>query len=190
MMYNDEQLEIIEEYIQRFDVLRHMPVRIAYDNIVMAVNKYIAEDAYKSKISCGSVKNCSMCCHDDIPMGLVEGDIIKQYVKDNNIQVNRERVLLQNSGEKITWMQQACPLLSDEDENGNRMCSIYDKRPLICRIHNSSSDPILCKRENNKHENTTIEVLIMQAHALNFISYVLGTNSNNPQLTFMHEILK
>jgi Fe-S-cluster containining protein len=190
MFINEEQAELIHERMELFGGLRLFHPNKAYDIIRDKIDEYISIPEYKKQITCGSVKNCSMCCHDTIPMGLVEGEIMKKYVITNNISYNKERVLLQNTGDNLKWEDRACPLLSDINEQGERLCTIYENRPLICRTHNSSSDPAICRRDTNE---TTIEVMITEAMALSFIAYDLKSNRKEgeaPELTNMHTILK
>jgi Fe-S-cluster containining protein len=190
MVLDDQQAELIHELMDQFNGLRLFHPNKAYEIIRDKIDGYLNIPEYKKQLSCGSVKNCSMCCHDTIPMGLVEGEVMKKFIIVNNIAYDKERVLLQSTGDKLKWEDRACPLLSDINEQGERLCSIYKDRPLICRTHNSSSDPAICKRDT---EEVTIEVMIAEAMALSFIAYDLNSDRKEgeaPELTNMHTILK
>lgn len=188
MNINEEQAKLIFEAIEQFKVLYTMDTKEAYLLIRKLIEQYTHFPEYTKHLSCGSIKNCSMCCHDTILMGEVEAEFIKSYIKDNNIAFSKERVELQNSNVTLKWEDKACPMLKDL-EDGNRLCSIYENRPLICRTHNSVSDPILCFRENGQN---TKEASIIEMMALSFLAIDLKSkNIKNvmPKLISMNSIL-
>lgn len=92
-------------------------------------------------------KGCSFCCHDKIIVSKMEGDHIKKVVAEKNIIPNQERLQKQKQNdENIKWVDKACSLLSDPNEKGERICTIYEDRPMICRSHNSREDPKFCNK--------------------------------------------
>jgi Fe-S-cluster containining protein len=103
-------------------------------------------------------KACSFCCHDTIMMTRLETEYIKKKV--NLIKLSssqQERKELQQkipniktnprANQSIKFMDRACPMLSDENENGERLCTIYEHRPLVCRGHNSMEAVEFCNKE-------------------------------------------
>lgn len=189
---NPLYLAEIHENMENFKfLLFKQPVK-AYLEIRNAIEVITAKGEYKKELSCGSVTNCSFCCHDRIDMGRVEAEYIKSVIKAKNIIPNKDRIKKQNSLAPVKWIDKACPMLLDENENGQRLCSIYEERPLICRTHNSTQEPEKCKRESLD------EVVIRQAHistldALSFTSMMLGNGTaiKDPSNTIvaMHQIL-
>jgi len=189
MDFTKDQLDEIQFMMYRFRDLNSMVPEDAYKDIVETIDTFLQRPDYKEQLTCGSVKNCSMCCHDSIPMGMVEGRIMKKFIVDNNIPFNKERVILQNNNALLKWEDKACPLLGDEVD-GTRLCTIYENRPLICRTHNSGSHPSVCLPDN---ELNKVEVMISAVMALTFIAYDLESpraEGEVPELTNMHEILK
>jgi len=89
--------------------------------------------------SCG--KACSFCCHDEIMLSEMEALYILHKI-DVTL-ADKQLLEIQNTGDgdvlKLPWAQRKCSML---DEEGN--CKIYEHRPLICRTHNSTEDPIYC----------------------------------------------
>ncbi len=190
MYFSDEQLEAIENAMSQFSVLRDLEPSAAYVEIYRITNLFIEQPAYKAQLTCGSVKNCSMCCHDTIPMGLMEGRIMRELIKHKKIEYNKDRVIAQNSGKKLSWEEKACPMLRDL-EDGNRLCGMYEWRPLICRTHNSISHPDVCYPDTDAEDKG--EIMCAELVALAFISYGLAGNHKDgeiPKMTSMHEILK
>jgi len=108
-------------------------------------DKLIAKAKLFEKATCS--KGCSFCCHDRIIVSKMEIDNIKAVVKAKNIIPNAERLAKQKQNDpKISWSDKACSLLSDPDENGQRICTIYEDRPFICRTHNSREEPKFCNK--------------------------------------------
>jgi len=146
---------------------------------------------FKGKATCN--KSCSFCCHDKISMSNLEAKYIESKIKLNNLIPNQERKTLQqnNPSESLKFMDRACPMLSDANENGERACSIYEHRPLICRTHNSLEPVEFCDKE--KYPNRTIqEGRMLMTEALHFGLYLLekelGLTGEIPQLVMMHDL--
>lgn len=71
----------------------------------------------------GKCSNCGNCCSNLLPVQPSEINRIKNYIKKHNIKEHRI-ALFANDAIDLT-----CPF---RDE-GERKCSIYKVRPLICR---------------------------------------------------------
>lgn len=65
--------------------------------------------------------NCNICCIPRLPISNREIEVIKLYIKENNIKENTEK--------------SKCPFLK------NNLCSIYEVRPEVCK-------DFMCNKEN------------------------------------------
>lgn len=69
----------------------------------------------------GKCSNCGCCCSDILPLSSEEVELIRKYIKRNDIKEQRHNFL---NGYDLT-----CPF---RDE-AKRKCLIYEVRPAICR---------------------------------------------------------
>lgn len=156
---------------------------------------FVDESLKKTKLiektSCLGSK-CSFCCHDTIYVSQDEGDYIKKIVAEKGITPNADRINKQKQANpNIKWIDKACPLLLDEDESGQRKCSIYEDRPLICRTHNSTEDPKFCNKEEFPGR-TISELKAVMIEGLVMSSMIAGNKDyTSPQdcLVSLHSIL-
>lgn len=95
-----------------------------------AVYRYTDEfNAFLAPLmSCG--KGCSHCCHIDVQITVLEAEYI---------QVKRGIPAQVNAG-LTHGHREACPFLAPWGA-----CSIYEARPLICRLYHVAGDPENCK---------------------------------------------
>ncbi len=187
---NPVYIRDVEESVEKLSVLLTEEPLKAYHILRNFVNEGINVPEFKERISCGSATNCSFCCHDRIDMGKVESEYIKSVIKAKNIIPNKDRIQKQNANTTIKWMDKACPLLLDEDDKGQRLCSIYEDRPLVCRTHNSTMDPEQCNKENDP----TREINEGRSGVLDacfYVSVQLGHfhAASNEELVSMHKML-
>lgn len=190
VFYNPIYQRDLKAATEAMNVLLYMDPLMAYKIIRDNVSHIIGSKEFKEKMTCGTVANCSFCCHDRIDMGKVESEYIKSVIKAKNIIPNKDRIQKQNANTTIKWMDKACPLLLDEDDKGQRLCSIYEDRPLVCMIHNSASDPEQCNKENDPNKVTN-QGRSGGLDAFYFTSVRLGRKDENivkPFIT-MHEML-
>jgi Fe-S-cluster containining protein len=138
---------------------------------------------------------CSFCCHSNILVSNDEGIYIRTVVKTEGIVPNKERIKIQKASKDIhfrdvSWKDRACSLLSDPDENGDRQCTIYEDRPIICRTHNSTEDPSNCDRSEDD-EKPVAELRVIALDAMMSASIITGgkPNSREPKLYSLHEFL-
>ena len=68
----------------------------------------------------GHCSHCGTCCSNDLPLAKSEIESIKQYVLEHNLSVSPR-----DDG--------SCMFLTPQNE-----CSIYEARPLICRLYKCS----------------------------------------------------
>jgi len=113
--------------------------------------------------------SCSFCCHDTIMMSKIEAKYIANKIRLNNIKPDEVRKKLQQDvpKESLNFMARACPMLLDENEEGKRLCSIYEFRPLICRTHNAKTEAKYCNRVEYPNFHTT-EGRLIETDAITF----------------------
>jgi Fe-S-cluster containining protein len=108
------------------------------------VEEEIAQGA-DIKVSC--FKGCSACCHMEVEVTSYEADILKDIVEGGHV-IDSAR--LQKQSERDVqdplWRQgmrgenNRCVFL-----NGEGACSIYEKRPVMCRRHSVTSPAKNCE---------------------------------------------
>ncbi|GAU77049.1 YkgJ family cysteine cluster protein [Fusibacter sp. 3D3] len=109
--------------------------RIKYcveNNIFDSLNKI-----YEA-VPSGQCQGCTKCCHESVNISMVEAlNILHQYYEKENGEI----VIPENIKMNLIkyyfseWiMPKKCPFLSDEN-----LCSIYQARPLPCRIFGNRS---------------------------------------------------
>ena len=137
--------------------------------------------------------SCSFCCHDTIMMPKLEAEYIKAILKLNNLIPDPTRSKLQQElpKESLNFMARACPLLADENEEGKRLCSIYEARPLVCRTHTSLSESKFCNRA--EYPNAIVqEVRMLETEAITFAIVILeqqlGFHKLIPDFVPMHNL--
>lgn len=167
---NEETIhEVMSDFIP---VLRSVKAKdgaeFAYKMARGTIDKALEKTDMMAKTSCS--KSCSFCCHDTIFVTHDEGEYIKKVVKEKGIIPDAKRLRRQkNNATNIKWIDKACPLLSEENAQGERLCSIYEDRPLICRTHNSTEEPKFCDkskypgREINELKTVLMEGVVMSA---------------------------
>jgi len=163
---------------------------VAYLQARLFVDEALAKTGLIEKASCNS--SCSFCCHDIIIVSHDEGAYIKKVIAEKGIVPNADRLNKQKRmNPNIKWIDKACSLLLDEDESGQRKCSIYEDRPLICRTHNSTEDPKFCNKD--EYPGRTInELKAVMIEGLVMSSMIAGNKDYNvPQdcLVPLHDIL-
>ena len=153
-------------------------------------DKIIAKSEIAKKTSCSS--SCSFCCHDTIYVSHDEGEHIKTVIKAKGIVPNATRLTRQkHMNPNIKWVDKACPLLSEENEKGERLCSIYEDRPMICRTHNSTEDPKNCDKSVNPNK-TVGELKIVLLEGVVMSSMIAGNKTGAKEqdcLIALHNIL-
>lgn len=132
-----------------------------------------------NSVSCS--RGCSFCCYQRISITKWEADYIVAHVKEYNPNMKLlEKQNLVENFDSLPWADQKCSLLNDDGT-----CSIYDKRPLICRTHNSTDDPKICHRGN--HPNTPHgQVFSVPTQAL---QYAMALVTGTQKLYALHEVL-
>lgn len=153
-----------ENLVQKFDkIYKEDGLNVMMASIYHLTNEVLEKAGLWKQASCKGA--CSACCHDEIMMPPLEAEFIQDILLENEITGDQRRKELQSSGEQIKWMDKACPYLLDEDEEGRRLCSIYEIRPMVCRTHNSTEDPKFCNKEDYPNRSIN-EGRIIQIEAI------------------------
>lgn len=111
--------------------------------------KYFKDNPDKRReISCK--KGCSWCCYQSVQLNGVEAKHFWPLLKRDGNFVEQRRVFLELSAEgklhqrnyarRLGMKKARCPFLSDEET-----CSVYEKRPLVCRYYTVYDDPKECR---------------------------------------------
>jgi Fe-S-cluster containining protein len=101
-------------------------LKIAYDGIEK-ISEFL-----KPYFPCH--KGCSSCCKYDVLITTFEAEYI---MLNTGKEINRSEIHTKNNNS-------ACPFLDN-----NNYCSIYNFRPMICRMYHSLEHPDKCKKENH-----------------------------------------
>lgn len=124
-----EQGRLLNRKAQAGGMSRHSILRGIYD----LVDKTSAVVEPMTVCSAG----CSACC--SIPVGVTE--LEASYIARNaNIKM---QTVMQSSERHDTT---PCPLLTQD-----RRCSVYQWRPLVCRVYAVFDDPALCAELDTEH---------------------------------------
>lgn len=122
-----------------------MAIREEHGDLTMINAAYTILDSIhkqggiEDKTSCG---DCSFCCYASISMSSFEMEYLLQGLARKKVDIDEKLLERQNekAWHKLKYVDTKCILL---DEHGK--CSNYDYRPMICRLWNSTDDPIKCK---------------------------------------------
>lgn len=119
-----------------------------------------------SKTSCQ--KGCHFCCYHPIEITSSEKDNIKQLIQfadKKRLSYQVDQIFNDDIYENWDYKQQACVFL---DEQGS--CTIYQQRPLICRLTYVTSASENCDYRNNKerinHHPVTKAAIIALAYLM------------------------
>lgn len=151
------------------------------------VDKILAKAEIFKKASCN--KSCSFCCHSEINMSKFESLYIKSKLIKNNIIPNeqRKKIQMETPSNSLKYMDKACPFLSDENVSGQRLCSIYEFRPIVCRTHNSLSEIRFCDKET--YPNKVVrEVRTLESEAVFFALLLLDREQSNDEIPKLYQI--
>lgn len=105
----------------------------------------------------GTCSHCGECCTDFIPLTQKEYTILKNYIKEHNIELTNWDIY--NAMTQKTDVHVLCPFL-DKD---TKLCKVYEVRPKICRTFKcckkadvlfKERDTILKSAKYNKMSNT------------------------------------
>lgn len=143
--------------------------------------------AEPGEISCR--KGCDNCCYHPVLLSVLEGISLFRWLQDHGMWTRALRSKLEEDRAR-TWglsievwalSAQPCPFL----ETGK--CSIYDGRPMTCRITLSKGDPHACHphrmsqgagllpKRTTLEEASIREAALLKRHGLKFIRVPLAS---------------
>jgi Fe-S-cluster containining protein len=117
----------------------------------------IKEMVLSNPLSC--TKGCSFCCHGEVQISNIEASYFLNKIGESK--GNEEILKKQNSVKdfkELKWVNTRCPMLGENEE-----CTVYEDRPLICRMTNSIDNPQLCKENEPRRRLFMIEISAIQA---------------------------
>lgn len=95
-------------------------------------------------------KGCSYCCYINVDVSALEAEILKPFVRAEDIpQLEKQKNLDFQGFLKLPYEDKKCIFLE------NNQCRVYNDRPLACRKYHVISDPEIC---NTKDEVLTTQV--------------------------------
>ncbi|HYE69238.1 MAG TPA: YkgJ family cysteine cluster protein [Anaerovoracaceae bacterium] len=84
-------------------------------------------------------RGCSFCCHVEVETSNIEVRSILQFCKKKSITIDKEYLKRQSKAKNLHRSEvSACVFLK-----GNE-CSIYEARPLVCKMMYVVTDPKYC----------------------------------------------
>ena len=120
----------------------------------------IKEIILPNPVSC--TKGCSFCCYGEVQISNIEASYFLNKI--DGTKGNEEILKKQNSVKdfkELKWVDTRCPMLGENEE-----CTVYENRPLICRMTNSTDYPPLCKENEPRKQLFMIEISAIQASLL------------------------
>jgi len=178
--YQENEMKLLKEIRKRLPAMRaFIDMHGATETMTQL---YQATDSAQEranitfKTTCS--EGCSFCCHEKIALSQTETKHLREVLKD--VKFNKQLVNRQNSRDfdTLKWVDKKCGLLKDGK------CTIYKDRPLVCRTHNSSVEPIDCNAEDG--DNGHRQVYILEVQAMQLALFIIDGDNK----AFLHEILK
>lgn len=148
--------------------------------VIEQVDKVITQPEFERFTSCK--RGCNFCCHDNIILSEFEADYLKHILR-GKFRPNKRRLKIQKKAKdfmKLPWAMRGCSLL-----NKNGECTIYENRPLVCKLHNSTGDPIQCKVDLTGKSGEHGQLYSLDAEALQMALLMVSGN----KFKSLHEIL-
>lgn len=147
-----------------------------------AIDKINEQTGINDKASCS--KSCVFCCYGEIDMSHTEASLIFSVIKQFNIPVDMELVARQNkrAHHKLKYADKRCAMLSDEG-----LCKIYDHRPSICRLYNSTDAPENCDESKGTPNVGTMRTI--EGFAITIALLLLDEENGNMAKYSMHKVL-
>jgi len=122
-------------------------------------------------------QGCCHCCRFFILINVAEARTLACYIRRNfspdRIEAVRKKTLQWHEwehsgpgrypasgiGRYDSGYEHGCPLLS------NGMCSVYPVRPVVCRVHFVSSNPLFCLAANDPESEEDAPVVLLSVAA-------------------------
>lgn len=156
-------------------------VEFAYFN----ADSMIKKSGLLEEITCS--KGCSFCCNSEIALSSFEASYIFSCIKQFNLPVNYAQLVKLNSVENIndlTFSQRTCPLLTKD-----KTCGVYERRPLICRIHSVVNNPKYCNFAKYKGRSKMGRIVESYALMMALFSLDIKMDYSIKQPIRLHKVL-
>jgi Fe-S-cluster containining protein len=107
------------------------------------------------KASCKA--GCGGCCAIHTVITDDEAEVLASHVKTDEQRARLERLKGHDalSYMKFKWPERRCAFLNPE----TNMCTVYEQRPMACRIYQVKSDPALCAAEGIVSVEAIVELV-------------------------------
>lgn len=126
-------------------ILDELSGEVLLSTIYMSIEKIQKDLEIDELVECGRTSGCNFCCHDKIETSITESEFILEKVRQDPSLVDIKSAFYHTVKpyEAMSFAQRKCSFLNNEGR-----CSIYEHRPIICRIHNVKKgvNKELCKR--------------------------------------------
>lgn len=181
--------EILEEKMQdMLPVFKKVLKEDGIQGLMQYANQFI--DAIHDKVdmrtktTCSN--GCSFCCYTDINLSSFEASYILGVLDYFKIPINTTRLMKQQAKKwhKLKYNEKRCIMLDDLGD-----CMIYEHRPVICRLWNSTEDPKYCDSKGG--HNVTRTARVVEAWAVALVLYEMDSeNGIDTRGVFLHKILE
>jgi len=104
------------------------------------VDRLLSDSTQESKC----LKGCHFCCFHPISLSQIEMEVIKSEGVDPEPSRLEKQIEHFQDSKPIDYENRACVYLKEGE------CSVYDKRPLICRLTHVKTNPENCHFENEE----------------------------------------
>lgn len=119
-------------------------------------------------------RGCHFCCFQPISLSQAEAQTLKPFFTSNQFESQLAQKNYYNEGATIEYQDKACLFLEEGE------CSVYEHRPLICRLTYVESSPEKCHLESNEegifHRPVTKAALVAAAYYMSSPSTDLLVN--------------
>lgn len=115
------------------------------------VDTLLSEALTKNPMPVSCKSKCSFCCYQKIPLTDSEYDLVMGYAQRAGWELGeekRKRLKRQHNAIKHKYWDhlrqedKKCVFLDDDN-----LCSVYEERPMACRVHLVVSDPKKCNTQ-------------------------------------------
>jgi Fe-S-cluster containining protein len=168
------------------------------------VHKQIDEIIEQEKKCC--TKGCSFCCYQQIEIVDIEKEVIIDFLNDK-VDENTKEIIKENLNNWLDFFDEntpnnkvlngqdvfvdfknkigkrglKCPLLIDN------LCSIYEMRPITCRIHYAEHSPEKC--DENKTRDSARNGIGLRGHFIESIKSLGETSLESLPLAITKTLL-
>ena len=172
----------VEESVGKTEVLR--------TDLASDFERTLRSEVPKHGYTVTCTAGCAWCCHHPVVISILEGILIYRWMVERGKWTSGIREKLKSTADQQfgteyhVWLRALipCPLLDDQNR-----CSVYQTRPLICRVYYAVSDPYHCHPHRISNEYTKLlprdtvtdpfhvkQADILRRHKLQLINMPIG----------------